>query len=196
MRPPKPYTGTAPFLSIWTPTFRRPKQLAACLASVGRQTVNDRECIQHLVLPDHVGHGVSGGLYMRLPRYADVLAQAEYVYFLADDDILAADDVVQLVQSFAVKKQFPDVILVKVHKGSLLLPLDPPGVPPVCGRIDLGSYIVRSDVWRKHVSDYGDRYEGDYDFALALHAHGYRHEYCDLLFAIGAASNGRPELDY
>ena len=59
-----------PFISFYTPTYRRPEGLAACLASVGRQTVVDE--IEQVVIPDHLGRGI-GGMYGELPKYVDAL---------------------------------------------------------------------------------------------------------------------------
>lgn len=192
MRPPQPI-NTAPFLSLYTPTFRRPEGLRKCLESVGRQTA--AADIEQLVVPDHVGHGVPVGLYGKLPQYAGTLRGA-YVNLLCDDDVLASDTVVETVKAFAQVKCQPEVIVTKVRKGALTLPLCHPEAEPICGQVDLTSYIVRGDVWHQHIADYGVRYEGDFDHATALWKAGRKFAFCDLLWAIGGASNGRPEVEY
>jgi len=65
---------------------------------------------------------------------------------------------------------------------------------PTEGDVDLGSYILRNDVWRAHAADYGKRYQGDYDHAVALRKAGHRPVHFGKMFAIGGAGNGRPEL--
>lgn len=192
MKPPKPLVPH-PFVTLITPTFRRPAGLAACLASVGKQTAAAE--VQHLVLPDHVGHGLVDGLFGRLPWVAGAV-RGRYVNILCDDDILADDTVVAQVQAFAEARQFPPVIVARVVKAGLCLPMCPPEGPPICGQIDLTSYIVRADVWAAHVNDYGRRYEGDFDHADALFNAGYPSAYCDVIWAVGRASHGRPEGDY
>jgi hypothetical protein len=197
VKPPKPMPTAPPFISFWTPTFRRPKSLAACIASVGRQTA--AEHCEQFVLPDHIGLGLVNGLYGRMRWYYEAF-RGKYVHVLCDDDELAAEDVVEKLMKFAEKKGEPPVILVRATKGGLDLPFQVP-VPgqrwdPVCGQIDLSCYVLRQDIWRRHVDDYGNRYEGDYDHAVALQNAGHRLEFLDLQFVDGGASNGRPEVDY
>lgn len=186
--------ATAPFLSFYTPTFRRPTLLANCLASVGAQSIVAD--IEHFVIPDHVGRGIHG-MYAAIPQYAAVV-RGEYVHVLADDDTLAGPRVVEDVRTLAVAHAQPEVIVVGVMKrhlqGWLRLPLDVQG-PPVEGRIDLGCLIVRRDVWQAHAHDWGKRYQGDFDFAAALWQAGHRFVYApDLLFLQGAVMHGQPEV--
>ena len=178
-----------PFVTFYTPTFRRPRQLAACLASVAVQTVATR--IEQIVIPDHVGLGV-GGMFERVPLYKDAV-HGEYVHFLADDDELAQPDVVERLAEFAFIEGYPAVIIVRVQKGATQLPKGQGWNPPVCGEIDLGCMVVRADVWKAHAQDYGARYEGDFDMAKALHDAGHRFVFCDLFFLVGAVSRGTPE---
>lgn len=193
MRPPVPLPTERPFVSFYTPTFRRPIALNACLESVGRQTA--RESIEHIVVPDHVGYGLAAGLYGRLGWYASAL-RGKYIHLLCDDDMLASDTVVAQVKAFAETHHDPAVIVTKVIKNGLPMPGCDPVGQPICGQIDLGSYLVRSDIWHAHIQDYGIRYEGDFDHALALHRAGHPFAFCDLLFLTGGARHGRPEIDY
>lgn len=178
-----------PFLTLYTPTYRRPKGLAACLASVQAQTAVSE--IEHLVIPDHVGVGIEG-MYARVPDYVDAV-HGEYVHLLADDDVLAGPDVVARVKAFAEDRGFPPVILVKALKGALELPFGSIW-PPVCSHIDLGCIITRADVWKRHAGDYGKVYEGDYLFAKALFDAGHRAEFLPMRFLVGAVSRGMPEV--
>jgi hypothetical protein len=179
-----------PFLSLYTPTFRRPRGLTSCLASVAAQTAV--EDIQHIVIPDHVGVGV-GGMYARVPFYANAV-HGQYVHLLADDDVLAGPGVVAQVKERAEREGLPAVLIVSATKGHLTLPLDDHG-PPVCGRIDLGCLIVRRDIWQRHVGDYAQCYEGDYWFAKALWDAGHRFVYArDITFLTGGVSRGAAEV--
>ena len=177
-----------PFLTLITPTFRRPKGLAACHASVREQTSVGR--IQHFDIVDHIGLGI-GAMYAEIPKYASAV-QGQYVHLLCDDDELASPDVVAQVERFAIEQQFPPVILVAVNKAGMELPIGEPW-PPVCGRIDLGCLIVRADVWKAHAKDYGHAYEGDYLFADAVYRAGHTAAWCPVLFLIGAVSRGAAE---
>ncbi len=193
MRPSKPLRTEPPFLSIYTPTFRRPAGLAANLRSVGVQTA--AEHIEQVVVPDHVGHGIVNSLYKRLQWYAPWM-RGDYVAILCDDDVLADETVVAKLMAFAEKKRNPPVIIVNAEKGGLVYPAYAEGTVPEPGEIDLCCMILRRDVWLQHVNDWGSRYEGDYDMAIVLHEMGYEHARLDLLFAIGDATNGRPEVEY
>lgn len=176
------------FLSFYTPTYRRPQSLARCLASVAAQTIVAD--IEHLVIPDHIGRGI-GGMYAQIPQYAEAV-HGDYVHVLADDDVLAAPDVCARVRVFAEAHQYPPVLLVSVTKAGAQWPQGEPW-PPVCGQIDLGCLITRADVWKRHVTDYGQRYEGDWDFADALYRAGHRALCCDVMFLHGAVSRGAAE---
>lgn len=180
-----------PFVTFITPTYRRPKALAHNLASVQAQTAADD--IEQIVLPDPVGLGVAEGLYGRLPRYAAAV-HGQYVNVLCDDDVLASPQAVELLRAFVrTHARPPKVIVVEVTKGGRRLPSCLPEGPPQCGHVDLTSFIVRADIWRQHVDDYGRRYEGDYDHAKALFDAGYGFRFMPQMWAIGGASHGRVE---
>jgi hypothetical protein len=180
---------TQPFLTFYTPTYRRPQGLARCLASVQEQTIVD--AIEQIVIPDHIGLGV-GGMYRQVSRYAKAV-HGRYVHLLADDDVLASPTVVEEVREFVRAHGEPEMVIVKSKKGQTY-PLGAPW-PPVCGRIGLGCFIAREDVWRRHVQAYGHpgRYEGDFDFATAVWSAGHKAEFCDVLFVVGAVSRGAEE---
>jgi len=178
-----------PFLSLLTPTYRRPAALARNLSSVRGQTaVAD---IEQLVVPDHVGQGVVGMLTTVPLRYGAALT-GRYVAVLGDDDILASPDAVARLRAFAERAEWPGVIVVRVFKSGLDLPLGPHW-PPVCGCIDLACLVVRRDLWLAHLGDYGARYEGDYDFAAALHRAGHDAAYCHVVFAACDVGKGQSE---
>ena len=103
MKPPQPLNHT-PFLTLITPTFRRPAGLTACLASVGAQTAAAE--VEHLVLPDHVGYGVPGGLFGRLHWLAPAV-RGQYVNLLCDDDTLAGEGVVAGLKAYAQAQGYP-----------------------------------------------------------------------------------------
>lgn len=175
----------APFLSFFTPTYRRPALLAACMDSVRRQTVACEQVIVH----DTVGLGIAG-MYAAVPQYSLAL-HGEYVHFLADDDVLCSESVVAQVREFARANSQPDVIVVRAYKNGQLLPHQMAG-PPAEGAIDLGCIITRLDVWQAHVGDYGRRYEGDFDHIHAMWRSGRQFAYCDVLFERGPALHGAP----
>ena len=190
-------TMLAPFLSFYTPTYRRPEQLQACMESVRQQTaVAD---VEQIVVPDHVGLGV-GGMFERVPRYAAAL-HGRYVHFLCDDDILASPNAVARVRLQAGAEDYPDVMIVGSQKPGGMFPSANEG-PPVLGSIDLGCFIVERSVWTEFAHCYGRRYEGDFDFISHLWEvsregrewAGLRWSWHrELHFVTGAASRGRYE---
>lgn len=193
MRPPKPLPTVPPILTFYTPTYMRPQALARCMASVTKQTRADR--VEQLVLPDHAGYGLAGGLFGRIPWYASA-CRGDYVNIMADDDELADERVVEQFEKFVDEMHRPAVVIALVEKNGRRLPDCSPAEAPLLARVDMSSYILRRDIWLKHAADYGLRYEGDWDHASKLWEAGYRHEFFDRLFLRGAASNGRPETDW
>lgn len=190
MKPPKPLHAEPPFISFYTPTFRRPVALSKCMQSIDRQTAVER--IEQIIVPDHVGYGLVGGLFGRIPWYTGAL-RGLYVHILCDDDVLPDERAVEKLMKFAETKANPPVIVVGAIKNGFDYPsCDPLGEPKVT-QVDLGCYVIRSDIFTMHCRDYGSRYEGDFDHALALYRAGHRHEFFDFTFVEGAASNGRPE---
>jgi hypothetical protein len=178
-----------PFITFFTPTYKRPRALAACLASVEWQTaVAD---VEQIVLPDHVGLGIEGGLYGRIPLYSEA-CRGRYVHILADDDELCGPHAVTSVRECAKVHGDPPIILVGVQKGPLVLAQ--PAWPPIEQHIDLGSMVIRRDVWLAHANDWGKRYEGDYDFAAAVHRAGHAAVYCPVMFLRGGQLHGAPEV--
>lgn len=180
-----------PFLTFYTPTYRRPRGLARCLESVRAQTVAG--AVEQIVIPDHVGRGI-GGMYGEVPRYVDAV-HGRYVHVLADDDVLAGPTAVAALMNAAREHGDPPAFLVRARKGPLDLPLDGAAWPPVCGRVDLSCFVTRADVWRPlaRAGAYGQRYEGDYDFAVALATAGVVPVYLPLPFVVGGVSRGAPE---
>lgn len=197
-----------PFLSFYTPTYRRPVQLARCMESVQRQTaVAD---VEHIIVPDYIGVGI-GGMFGRIREQEHYnLPRGEYVYFLADDDVLASTGAVAALADLVDRhrdeyRNGPHVVIVGSQKPGGYYPPTNEG-PPVEGSIDLGCLVVRRDVWRSvaAMGGYGERYEGDYDFASALWSTRWLddkgHEDVarwvwlrELHFCTGAASHGKAE---
>ena len=182
-----------PFVTFVTPSlWNRPNLREQCLTSVKAQRMDAD--IEHLVLPDYVGDGI-GAMYARMPQYASAV-HGEYVHILADDDVLEPG-AVQELKAFADQWGYPPVIIVNALKytelGALVLPLEHHG-PPVQGRIDLGCIVTRADVWKQHVKDYGQRYEGDFDHVSALWNAGHKFLYKpEGLFLRGAVMRGAGE---
>ena len=177
-------------LTIITPTYRRPLRLIRCLESVRQQTLV--HTIQHLVLPDHVGVGIAG-MFASLPTVAPAVL-GQYVYVLADDDVLADATVVEDFK--AQVGAAPPVLVCMARKDGSTWPVcDVERVGPIVGQIDLGCLLVRRDVWVANCHAYGKRYEGDFDFARHLWELGIPFTYWPRLVSCGDVLRGRSEYD-
>lgn len=181
-----------PFLTIYTPTYQRPSLLAACVASVQAQTVADD--IQHLIIRDEVGVGI-GGMFAAIADNAP-LVHGDYVYILQDDDRLADVEVVRDVRTSTLMLKRPPLLMVRNQKRGQIFPFHW-RQRPTLGAVDLGSYIIRADVFQATCQLFGQRYEGDFDYINAVWPlHGGQAGWFDRLVAeaqIVPPGLGRPE---
>lgn len=192
MKPKVPVPQTTPFITFLTCAYRRPQGLAKNMASIANQTcVNE---IEHIVLPDHMGHGPNAAVYGRLPFYVEA-PRGEYVHVLGDDDALADDKVVERVKAFARKHNNPTTIVVRCQKGGTEFPKCGLNGLPKEGDVDLCNFVVRRDAWKLFVTDYGRDYKCDWDGYLRLKQFAALIP-LDLLFAVGKEGTGRPEVDW
>lgn len=179
--------ATGVFLSVYTPTYLRPQMLALCKESVEAQT----EPTQHVIVEDHVGLGV-GGMYADIPNHADRV-EGIYVMVLSDDNTLADERVAEEMLAEVKRAMYPDVI---VFKGSIEETIQPIvwNSEPTIEKIDLSCFAVRRGVWQRHATDWGHRYEGDFDFIHTLWRRGYRFHWWDrVAFKALRISRGLPE---
>lgn len=175
------------FLTFYTPTYRRPHLLAECIASVQAQSDPDW---QHLVIRDEVGIGIEG-VFAAVPEHTPEI-EGDYVYMLQDDDLLVDRDFIRDLKRFVWEHNSPPVVIVRNQKHGL----QPRRwqAPPQLGSIDLGSYVIRADVFCENAHRFGRRYEGDFDFIRALWDLRYPFAWWDRLVAEAQqVGMGRPE---
>jgi hypothetical protein len=172
-----------PFLTIYTPTYKRPKGLEQCRASVRAQ---DDPGIEHLIIEDTVGLGV-GGMFADIPNHP---VRGEWVYFLSDDDRLADP---QVVSDFRAQAFDADVVMCRSTIGQHIFPSAQCwGHVPLLGHVTLSNWIVRADVWRS--VPYGEHYEGDFAFIRACWDRGLRFAWWDRFICHADGwGQGRPE---
>ena len=177
------------FLTIYTPTYKRPKALAVCVESV--LTQHKGWHVQHLIVPDEVGLGIDG-MYADIINHVDEV-KGDYVLVLSDDDMLCNDKFVSNLLDFTKDNEKPEVIIIKAIKEGRILP-SIWNAKPQCGYIDLSCFIVRSDIWKVNADKWGKRYEGDFDFINSLWEQGYQFNWMDVV-AVKAQriSRGQPE---
>jgi hypothetical protein len=155
------------FLSVYTPTYRRPFLLELCKASVKGQSVP----VEHIIVRDDIGLGI-GGMYADLRNHAH-LPTGEYVMVLSDDNVLVDADFAKYLEEL-VREHKPDVVVFQGQIGTTLQPAW--WGEPRETMIDLSCFAVRRDLWVAYADRWGARYEGDYDFIRALWDDG--HEFC------------------
>lgn len=178
------------FLTIYTPTYRRPRLLATCVESVCTQNCQD---LEHIIYHDGIGEGISG-MFARLVQSADEFA-GQYVYILQDDDRLSDPRVVADLKHYAEANDHPPVIICKNRKAPYVLPLRWE-MEPISGHIDLGSYVVRRDIFIQYrIGLLSGRYEADFDFIRAVWDAGVPFSWYDRLIAESDQfGKGAPEL--
>lgn len=177
-----------PFLTIYTPTYKRPKFLAINKRSVDAQTCTDYE---HIIHVDGQGVGV-GGMFRQMKADAEAF-RGDYVYILQDDDRLCDDYVVADLQRFAQANDNPPVIICRNRKSNMMLP-DRWGMRPEKAHIDLGSYVIRRDVFLQYKDNFAERYEADFFFIAAVWDAGVPFSWFDRLIAESDQFGfGRPE---
>lgn len=165
-------------ITFYTPHLTsRPRNLAACRASLDKQTDQDFE---QVVIEDAVGIGIPRVL--EAIRYNLDKINGQYVYVLQDDDRIVNPHFISDFRLLAQKYDAPPVVIGKSRKYKLHLPLNWRGAPGL-SQIDLGNYIVRADVFKANAHRFGVRYQGDYDFIRALWDLGYEFSWWDYMIA-------------
>lgn len=81
--------------------------------------------------------------------------------------------VVDQIKIAAVFDNYPPVMIFRNKKRGNIYPTFWECEPRE-GHIDLGNYVVRTDVFRRHAHEFGKRYAGDFDFIHALWRHQYQ----------------------
>ncbi len=175
-------------LTIYTPTFRRPRRLVRCAASVAAQSDGG---YQHIIIEDRVGIGVAG-VFRDIPNHHAEIA-GDYVYFLSDDDVLVDGAVIAELRTFVEANDYPDVVMARAMIGLGRYPLEICWqAPPVEGGVTLANWVVRREVWMS--VPYGVRYEGDYDHVAECWRRGLRFAWWDRLICRAEGwGRGQPE---
>ena len=188
----------SPFLTIITGTYRRPKMLRRCIASVQAQSDPD---YQQVFLSGDEESGIDG-FHRRLGdeqhRYS-----GRYIYILPDDDLLVDPEFIAGLKR-ACFLWDPDVVMVRADKRELgVLPDEQVwGGQPVHGHVDILNYVVRAEVWKRHSASfakteypyYDGAYAGDCSFIRDVFASGATVWWWDHLVARSQRiSRGAPE---
>lgn len=163
-----------PFLSIITRTYKRPRMLAQCVASVQAQTVP----VEHIVAEDMQGLGVAESHRLLL----EAQPHGRYVMHLDDDNLIVYPWFVSDLEA-AANAYDPDVIVFRMNNCEFGILPDRFvwQQKPLWRHIDGGCVAVKRDVWRACIPaiitggpDGGPCYEGDFFYLKALWAYTNR----------------------
>lgn len=139
----------------------REKKLARCIQSVKGQTDHD---FGQTILVDHEARGVEYANGM----LASFTPSGDWVWILDDDDVCCSPDVVADTKRLAPGKR---LIFCKMRYQKAVLPTkDTWEKPPVFGKIGMGNFIVRSDVYMWMRERFRVPVGADFKFISAVYA--------------------------
>jgi len=171
-------TMDTPFLSVYTPTYRRADFLEKCKASIQMQTIADR--IEHVIIYDHASLGV-GGMFTDIKNHAQDV-HGDYVFILSDDNVLYDALAVSELRDFIEMTEDPDVVIWRGIVPSHRTPTDAVWEHwPILGHIDLSNFIVRGDIWRAEAHNWKNDYAADFYFINHLFESGRTFTWFDRL---------------
>jgi len=150
-----------PLLSIVTRCYKRPKALKINQASVLSQKDGD---VEHMLIVDDEGRGTFWANCSFYRNHDKV--HGDYVFIMDDDDYLAYDGFVGHLREIVERYQ-PAIIMVKAEAAGRILPTDLVWKQeryPVVGQIGSGNFVVRADLWHKHIEAFCQPVAGDYTF--------------------------------
>jgi hypothetical protein len=175
------------FLSVYTPTYKRPFMLALCQASVQNQTVP----VEHVIVRDKVGLGV-GGMYGDIRNHAERVT-GDYVMVLSDDNVLLDARFAEDLEYIVGEAERPSVVVFRGQTGPTLQPAAW-CCEPIETMIDLSCFAVERETWQANAHRWGERYAGDFDFIHWLWASHLRFHWWDrIVFQALKISNGAAE---
>ncbi len=185
----------APFLTVITRCYKRPKMLRANVASLEMQTDQDYE---QLFIVDEVGRGVQWA-NEQFAVHTDRV-NGEYVLLLDDDDKLVDREAVAKLKA-AARRTGADIVVFRVDHGPL--GILPDAIvwekEPVHCHIGGGDLIVKADLWRRCIEYFGHAVStispgGDFSFMRELWSHNPRVCWLDkVLEEVQRISRGAPE---
>ena len=159
------------FLSIYVPTYKRPRMLERCLASIDAQVDKDFEVV---LIRDEIGIGIDG-MYGDIQNHLDQI-HGDYVFVLSDDNLITDVEFVAGLKTI-IGVHNPDVIVFK-NQIIRVFP-DIWNAAPELGHIDLSCFAVKADIWKSNADKWGKCYEGDYHFIRSLWDQGFNFYWWD-----------------
>lgn len=170
-----------PFLTVFTRHLaNRPTLYAQHCASLEAQTCQD---FVHLVITDDASRGWPWAESLFETHKDEV--HGDYVFQLDDDDVLATPKAVAMLKT-AVDDSQADIVVFRVDHLRLGILPDASvwGKQPLCGHIGGEDFIVRREIWQRHIHTRNTGlYESDFGFMAELWRHDYSVYWLDKLIA-------------
>lgn len=175
----------SPLVTFVTRCCKRPEMLAQNIGSVRAQSSEDWE---QIFIVDDEGRGVVWA-NQQFYRHKDRV-HGEYAFILDDDKVLEDDDLVRELKEIALANDRPEVIMTKARACRR-------GILPKnrywgyrdrleCPCINETNYVVRSDVWKRHIRSFGwpKTLQGAWQFpAELIKREQYRFAWLDIIAA-------------
>ena len=184
---------SSPLLTIVTRTFRRPRLLERCKASVQTLTSDDYE---QVIIRDEKGVGYHGTCRLIFNAKSAGLLHGKYIWLLDDDDVLIDPNFVDNIRRLVKEKDNPPVIIVRMDaKGRVMPPDSLWKKAPVRGQIGGSCYVVRADTWEAYWRYLlTSRHAGDFKMVQAMYEAGIRFEWLDrVVMRVDRTGNEQPE---
>ena len=190
-------TNDDPFLTFFVRCYKRPKQLARCLASM--DALYDQD-LEQIFAVDSIGRGLLWANHS--PHCYRELVTGKYVYLMDDDFHIDDQDFIGFLKRVA-QQHNPDIIVFRVYRVNRYLPMPVNwrsllvGGMPARGKFSGDCFVVRREVWQNHIRAFGNLPAGNWHFATALWNNTPRSRIVFVNHTVarykGRRGNGRPE---
>jgi hypothetical protein len=191
----EPHHEGEPFLSIITRCMegKRPKGITANKQSIDSQLHKNFE---QVFINDPVGYGMLEA--NKSFSYVTDIAKGQYIHLLDDDDIYTNDLFTKRMENVARLHNNPEIILFKMKiwtgDGDNIYPKpDCWGDIPKIARIGGSCFIVRKDVYDKHIHQFGIRRCGDFNFLKSVWTDNPKAIWHDEMMCESKPSHGKAE---
>ena len=188
-----------PFLTIITRKYgnKRPVGFHANQGSIQGQSDPD---LEQIFITDEIGQGLhAANKSFSLPAVTSQVL-GEYIYLLDDDDFLTYNEFISDLKLVAENQSFPDVIFfkMKIKLGQLPGDIYPDALcwenKPLPARIGGSCFVVKREVFLRHVATFGQPRMGDFTFINEIWESGVHCYWWDKLCAeTSKVGRGLPE---
>lgn len=188
--------SSTPFLTIITRCYKRPVGISKNQESVHSLEYKD---IEQIFIRDNEGVGMLEA--NRSFSYPEVLEEikGDYVFLLDDDDFIVNPKMVEILKSVVTTQESPDIIFFRMNiiggpNGDLYPTPETWGVGPKIAHIGGSCFVVRADIYKKHIHNFAHVRCGDFQFLDAIwKTDPTVYWYDSVMCETGRIGRGRPE---